>query len=292
MIKFNYLQTITFILFSLFTIFWISINFFGIASDEGKTIFSGVYGIMALWGGVVGVTIANKWGLSKSIIGTGLLLFSIGLLFQELGQLSYAYYINILKYEEAPYPSLGDVFFLTSTPLYAYGTWLLVKTTGGKKAFHNKTINKIIVIILPLIIVVFSYLLFLNHYEFDWNNPLLIFFDIGYPFGQAIYISIALVAFLLSKKYLGGYLKFPILIIIIALILQYIADYQFTYEYSHNTWEPGELNEYVYFLAYFVMTLGLIQFNNVLEKLKVGEPKPTQVENVSVPIQNSEVTVQ
>lgn len=224
---------------------------------------------MALFGGLYGISISKKWGGIRSLVGKSILLLSFGLLFQELGQLSYNYYLFILHVEEIPYPSIGDAFFLASTPLYACSCWLLVKATWTNSIIKN-SFNKFIVITIPLMILLVSKILFLPNYQFDWSNPLLIFFDIGYPIGQAIYITIALLAYLLSRKYLGGNLKWPIIIIIIALILQYIADYMFSYQYNNGTWAPGELNDFTFFLGYFVMTYGLVQFSLVADKLNTS----------------------
>lgn len=261
----------TVVFFLVLTFGWLIINYLSIdtLNTYSKNLFSNVYGIMALWGGILGIIISKEWGGLKSYIGRSIFLISLGLLFQELGQLSYAYYYFFLQLEEIPYPSFGDIFFLSSTPLYAWGAILLVKATWTRDISKN-TYNKIIVILIPTLILVISKLLFLPDYEFDWSNPILIFFDIGYPIGQAIYISIALLAYLFSQKYLGGNLKWPILIIIIALVLQYIADYFFTYLFHKEALYPGELSDYTFFLAYFVMTYGLIQFSLVADKLNTS----------------------
>lgn len=258
------ITTLTFLFFSFW---WIYLNFLGSNTEQGKINFSGVYGIMALWGGLVGMYISTKWGGLRSIIGKAIFMFGLGLFLQELGQLAYAYYINILNIEEPPYPSIGDAFFLASIPAYTYGIWLLGKATGVKSSLHHNY-NKIIAVVIPVFILIISYILFLPEYEFDWSNRLLIFFDIGYPIGQAIYISLAILAYLLSRRYLGGYLKLPVLLIFLGLLFQYIADYMFSFQYNNETWAPGELNEYIFFLAYTIMTYGLFIFGSSLEKLK------------------------
>lgn len=109
--------------------------------------------------------------------------------------------------------------------------------------------------------------MFLRDYEFDFSDPLRVFLDFGYPFGEAIYISIAILTYTLSRKLLGGVMKSRILLIIFAFVVQYIAESNFLYQTLQETWVNGGYGDYIYFLAYFIMTLGLIQLKTVLDKL-------------------------
>jgi hypothetical protein len=115
---------------------------------------------------------------------------------------------------------------------------------------------------------VIGYSLFLVQYEFDWSNPLKILLDFGYPLGQAIYISIGLLSYLLTRGVLGGVMKGKVLFILFALCIQFLADYTFLFQTIHNNWYVGGINDYIYFIAYFVMTLALLRLNTVLMKLR------------------------
>lgn len=116
-----------------------------------------------------------------------------------------------------------------------------------------------------------SYLFFLQGYEFDWSNKLKIFLDFGYPFGQAIYVSIAMLAFFFSRNFLGGVMKRPLWILMFALIFQYCADFMFLYQSNTDTWYVGGINDYLYFVSYFLMTLALIYIGSTFYKIKTGE---------------------
>ena len=105
--------------------------------------------------------------------------------------------------------------------------------------------------------------MFLQKYEFDWGQPLKIFLDFGYPFGQAIYVSLALLTYTLSKSVLGGIMKKKILFILFAFLMQYVADYNFLFQSSRGTWANGGYGDFLYFLAYFLMTLGLLNLQNI-----------------------------
>lgn len=268
-IKKEWQAKVAIFLFLLFTGWW-AVNNFVIGNENIKydtfLDFGGVYGLMALWGASWGILIAQKWGGFKTVIGRGLLMFSFGLLAQEFGQLSYALYYDFFK-TPGPYPSLGDIGFFGSIPLYIYGIILFAKASGvsiGLKTFESK----LQAIILPFIVVVIGYFLFLQGYQFDWSNPIKIFLDFGYPFFQAIYVSLAILTYLLSKGVLGGVMKNRILFILFALCIQFFSDYTFLYQSSKGMWSVGGINDYMYFVSYFLMTLALLQFDVVYKKLK------------------------
>jgi hypothetical protein len=246
-------------LFVIFTIWWIILKLTVTPLDLHNQVFAALYGITAFWGGVWGVMISLKWGGWKSIMGKAILLFSIGLLLQEFGQLSYSFYIYFMHIE-VPYPSIGDIGFFGSIPCYIYGIWLLGKTSGIKIGFKQSKI-RIFALIIPLFILLSAYYLFLLHYEFDWTNPLAIFLDFCYPLGEAIYISLAISTYILSKNILGGLMKNKILFLLFALTVQFIADYTFLYQAKNGLWHAGGLNDYMYLLSYTLMALSLYQFN-------------------------------
>lgn len=230
-----------------------------------NNIFSDTYGILALVGGLLGIRESVRWGGFKSLIGKVLMLFSFGLISQFIGQFIYSLYYILLNID-VPYPSYGDVFYFGSVVFYILASVSLISASGSKFS-RGSAVLKIISILIPLIILSVSYYIFLNGYEFDWANPVLIILDFGYPLGQAIYLSLGLLAFTLSKYILGGYMKNIVIFLIIALSVQYLADFTFLYQANNDTWEPGGINDLMYLIAYFLMSLALIQFGNIFDKL-------------------------
>lgn len=251
---------VTIIIFLAFTAWWPFIHF-GHQENTHHILdwFAGTYGILALLGGLWGIFTAKKWGGWRSIIGRAILMFSIGLLAQEFGQLVYAYYA-IVKVVEVPYPSIGDVGFFGSVIFYIYGALLLSRAAGVRLSL-KKLGNKLIALILPLALLVTSYMLFLRGYQFDWHHPLTIILDFGYPFGQALYIAIAILAFLLSRKLLGGVMRNKILFIIFALLAQYIADFNFLFQANRDTWSTAAYGDFLYLVSYTIMTLALLNIS-------------------------------
>lgn len=257
-------------LFIILTIFWIilQLGFFNDLELFNHTFFKffgAIYGVIALLGGLWSFAIAKKWGLN-SMIGKAILMFSLGLFAQEFGQITLSY-IDYVMHIQGAYPSLGDLGYFGSIPLYICGTLLLARASGVAISLKNFK-AQIQALLIPLALLIVSYLLFLKNYEFDWSNLIKIFLDFGYPFGQAIYISLALLTYFLSRSTLGGMMKNKVLFILFALCFQYAADFTFLYQSSKGTWQVGGINDYMYLVAYFVMTLGLLQFNTALVQLR------------------------
>lgn len=228
--------------------------------------FSDTYGVLALIGGIAGIGIARAWGGFKSLTGKALMFFSLGLLAQALGQAVYSVYFFWLG-EEVPYPSLGDIGYFGSVLLYIYGIYCLAKVSGARISLKTFS-NKIIALLIPAVLLVSSYYIFLKDYEVDWSSPLTVLLDFGYPLGQAVYIAIAVLAFLLSRKILGGIMRGRVLLLLFALLVQYIADFVFLYQASHETWVAGGSDDFIYLLAYFSMAMALLWIGKAYNEIR------------------------
>lgn len=242
------------------TAFWGYIQVTGQTNEHHVLdIFAGLYGVVALFGGIWGLKIAKGWGGYKSVIGKALVMLSFGLLLQEFGQLSYAYYA-VVKNTEVPYPSIGDAGYFGSVILYIYAATLINKAVGYKYNI-KKLSSKTVAFVLPAAILLTSYLFFLRGYTFEWSQPLTVLLDFGYPLGQSLYIALILLAFLLSRKVLGGTMRSRILLIVFAFCLQYAADFNFLYQASHETWATAGYGDLLYLSSYVFMALAILHMN-------------------------------
>ena len=233
---------------------------------ERKYIWGASYQVIALWGAICGLFVSWYWGGYKSVLGRSVLAFSLGLFAQVFGQSVYSYY-NLFAGIQAPYPSLGDVGYFGSIPLYVYGTLLLAKASGVKVTLKSFD-SKIQAFFIPFAALALSYLIFLRGYEFDFSQPLKIFLDFGYPLGQAVYVSIAILALLLSRKILGGMMRGPVLMFLFALIFQYLCDYNFLYQASRESWFVGGYGDYMYAFSYFLMTTAILLVGFIFTKIR------------------------
>lgn len=268
--KHNLLTIIAIFIFSIFTIVWIVVNITPLGTSFNKELFSASYGVMALFGSIVGLTISKKWGGHKSYMGKAIIFLSFGLLAQELGQIVYSIY-SLFLHIEIPYPSLGDVGFFGSIPLYILGAFYLGKIAGSSISIRNSVLSKILAVTIPITLLAVSYYFFLVGYEVDFSKPLTVLLDFGYPLGQSVYISLAILTYILTRNTLGGIMKNKILLLLFSFALQYTADFVFLYKTSRGTWETAGINEFMYLVAYVIMTIALINLGRVFEKIQ-----PTQ----------------
>jgi hypothetical protein len=259
-------------LFALLTAWWLGVAGSNTTGESGhaELLWGASYQAVAIWGGLFGLFAAGTWGGRRSVMGRAILAFAIGLLLQTFGQTVFSFY-NLVSQVEIPYPSLADLGFFGSIPLYVYGTLMLAKASGVNVSLKTFS-SKIQAIVIPLVLLGFSYSLFLRGYEFDWSSPLRVFLDFGYPLGQAFYVSLALLAYLLTKKTLGGIMKNKVLFILIALVVQYVADYNFLTQAYAGTWQNGGYGDLIYLTAYLFMAIGLIQLKPEFIRPTATEP--------------------
>ncbi len=249
------------VLFVTFSIFWLVINLTG---DTENKLFGATYGLIALFGGVYGLIAARNWGFFKSYIGKTICFLSLGLLLTEFGQLAFTYLS--IRDEVIPYPSVADIGFFGAVIMYIVGAWFLFRGLGAGPLVRKHPLRAILGVVLVLALLALPYVLFFSEYEYSagWLTVLL---DFGYPLGQAIFGSIALVIFLMAGQSLGGVMRAPVLLLLFAFIIQYLADFNFLYGNAHETWVNGGYGDYLYLLAYFVMGAGLIYLNYALSKV-------------------------
>ena len=256
------------IFFVLLTIWWAYMHFNNITDGYGTDAFLLAYPIITIFGGIYGLIFARKWGGFRSAFGSAVSMFSLGLLAQTFGQYLYNYY-QVLLHIEIPYPSVGDVFYFASVVLYIIGAYQLSKVAGIKLSI-NTLQGKIKAFVIPLIVLCISYLVLLQGYQADWSDKMIVFLDFGYPVGQAIYLSIALLALFISKDILGGLMRKPIMLLIAALLAQFLADFLFSYQVSREivTYYPAGTNDYLFAISYLLMTLALFSIGNMFYKVQ------------------------
>ncbi|HUD07076.1 MAG TPA: hypothetical protein VMR34_04265 [Candidatus Saccharimonadales bacterium] len=262
----NRIQILFSLVFLVYVGWWISFQHVVAKGTLSNEWWGDTYGAVAFIGAIFGLVVFRKWGGFKSTLGKALAFFSLGLLAQEAGQLIYSYYIVVDKIQ-IPYPSLGDVAYFGSTLLYISGAIFLARAAGVSISLKNLG-YKIIAVGLPLVLLVVSFLILLHNHHYNTSKPITVFLDAGYPIGEALYISIALVAYFLSRKLLGGVLKAGILFVMFALVVQYISDFTFVYQSNRNTWVPGSYDDLFYLIAYYVMGLAMLNFYVIYKKLK------------------------
>lgn len=223
--------------------------------------FGAAYALIALIGSLIGLfVVAKRWGGLKSAVGRALTFLSLGLFGLALGQIIWSYY-NLFVNVEVPYPSIADAGYFSIVPFYGISMIILAKVGGA--GYTIKSIkNRLLVFAVPVLFLIVSYVIFLRGIEVDLSNPIRTFFDFGQPLGEAIVISIALLAWQLSRSLLGGMMRKKIFFIVGALILQYVTDFLFYYRNAREMYQNGDVVDLMYAISFTVMTVGLLSFAN------------------------------
>ncbi|CAN5179861.1 hypothetical protein BH11PAT1_BH11PAT1_5480 [soil metagenome] len=244
----------------LLVIWWMKIFFTG-EKETGENFFYGfAYAIIALIGGVNGLWISRRWGGFKSQIGKGISFLSLGLLGICFGQFVWSYY-NFVLHVEVPYPSLADVGYFSIIPFYSLGMYYFAMASGAKSSLQ-KLQGKLITLLIPLVLLIITYLILLKNVTPDFSNPIKLFLDYGSPFGEAIAISIGILAFLLSRNTLGGSMRSRILFVIFALIFEFATGMTFLFQAGTGQYYNAGPVDLMWTTSFTIMSLGLIAFRN------------------------------
>jgi len=253
--------------FAIMTLWWIFLLLTGSTEGANNLAFGVTYGtVLTLAVGIIGIRAATYWGNWGSVMGKAIIVLSLGLLAQFFGQLVFSFY-NIVLGVDIPYPSVADIGYFGNIPLYLYGIILLGRASGVKVGLRSFS-SQLFAVLVPLAMIAVTYALFLQEYDFASTDVLTIILDFGYPIGQGLYVAFAILVFSLSRKVLGGIMRGRIILLLVAYIAQYIADFNFLYQNLNGTWYNGGYGDYLYLVAYVCMALGLFQVRSVALKLR------------------------
>lgn len=274
--KNNFPSVILASLYTLGIIFWIL--FFLFAGNEAT--YEGPFYLyllkpflilmttIPLFGGIIGLSIAKKWGMFSSVFGRSVFALSLGTIAWGSGMIVWNYYLFFTDIE-VPYPSVADGVFILSWPLWALGVIYIGKVIGVKYGF-KKLKGKLVAIFGPLFAIIVSYFLLFQvarSGEFDLNvSDKELFFNIFYPVGDIAILSLIAVVYILSKSFLGGIYKNPIRILFFGFLLNYFADFVFSYTNTTETYFNGHIVDLMYMSAMFLISLSILNLRPKLKK--------------------------
>jgi len=240
-----------------------------------QEVYTNIYGVIALIGGVMGLGVARQWGGFKSYLGKALSFLSVGLLLTVLGQLINAYYILIVKVEELPYPSFAEVGFFGAVIFYVLGAFYLSKTIRLIPSIKEMSAGKkILLSMVPVLMLAITFLVYFRNYDSEGSTVAQVILDFAYPIGQSIFATVALAVLFRSKDLYGGKMRGAVILLLLSFMLQYVADTNFVYQDLAGNWVNGGYGDLLYLLAYSATALGVQSF---------GFPKPVQVTPAAEP---------
>ena len=218
-------------------------------------------GAIPLVGGFYGLLVLSpRWGGWRSALGKSVALLALGLVFWSIGTYIFSGYYNLLAEIDVPYPSLADVAYIISWPLWGMGIFFLSQATGAHFALR-KTGGKAILFLIPIAIVIGSFYLLIHIARggaiADDTDTLKAFFDLFYPIGDVVILTAATLIFTLSYNYFGGFFKVPIYLILFGFLLNYISDFSFSYATTLGTFYAGGPVDLLFATTMFVLALGI-----------------------------------
>ena len=254
---------IIFVYYLLIAVYWAILYFQGIKEQPVNYYYQVAEGFIPIFGGIWGIMKAKKWGFLKSKVGSAIFYISLGTFSWGVGQMLWSVYYNIIQKVDIPYPSLADVGFIMAIPFWSLGIIFLSKATGAHISLKHLR-GKIILFVIPILALILSYYLLIvvarDGFIPFGEESLKLLFDLGYPIGDLIILTFALVIYGLSFNYLGGRFKLPIICILLGFILMYLSDFSFSYTTTIETYYNGH---WVDIMFPTVMTLLSIGVNNL-----------------------------
>lgn len=229
------------------------------------TLWNDLYGVLFLGfipvvGGINGLVLATHWGSFKSAVGRALIFLSLGLISWGLGTWVFSGFYNFILKVEVPYPSFADVGYLLALPLWVIGMIELSRASGAK--YGLRTIGgKTILLVLPVLVIVLSYYLLVTVArggELVFSaEEYKIFFDLAYPIGDVVILTIATLVYGLSYNYFGGLYKKAMYLILASFVVMYIADFSFSYTTTLETWYPADWVDLTFTTAMLMLSIGV-----------------------------------
>lgn len=254
---------LTYVLTALYVfqlVWWLSMQFLYNAPARETYWFNIVYGNIAIVGFVSAFVIAQrKWGGWQSLFGKMLIFLGLGLLMEYFGIVVWLYYN--LTGADVPYPSLADVGYFGLIPMYITASVMLARAAGLHFALRTVR-GKLVACLIPLGSLAIAFGFFLRN--ITDTSPLKLFFDIGYPVGEIVPITIAGLVLIFSTKMLaGGIMRSRVFWLVFAFFMQFLAEYTFLYQAAMGTYTNANIADMLYATSYFIMGLGIISFRNI-----------------------------
>lgn len=261
--RFNSYQKILLTYLLLLSAYWLVLSKSGLQTDFWNYFYSFSFSLIPLVGGLVGIAVSKPWGMLQSSMGRALFYIAAGLFTWGAGSMIWSFYNFFLKVS-APYPSMADVGFILSVPLWIVGIISLSHATGARFGL-KKMKGKLFLLTVFVSVAVISYYLLVivargGVLTESFDNYLKLFFDLGYPLGDVIILALALGIYGLSFNYFGGQYKRAIYALLLGFAAMYFADFVFSYTTTVETFYNGNLGDLLFTVALFLITFGTLGF--------------------------------
>jgi len=255
----NSFSKIILTIFLVLVVWWMFIAVRGLENTNENYWYGIVEGLLPFIAAFFGLANARQWGGFKSVMGKAVTLLSAGLLTWGIGTIIFGYYNIVLKVP-VPYPSLADAFYIISWPLWAMSMIYLSRATGVQ--FQLRTlVGRAILFLIPIAVIIGSYYVLVvvaRQGTLGFTENLLTnFLNLAYPIGDIVILTITILIYGLSFKYLGGFFKWACIIVLAGFVLNYIGDFLFVYRTTKEIYFVADFVDFVYTIAFFCLSFGV-----------------------------------
>jgi hypothetical protein len=262
----NIYQKFCVFFFIVLAFFWVILFWTGMRETYYNYAFVFLYGLMPLLGGLAAMKGYREWGGLSTILGRAIFFIGLGLFLWGCGETLQGFYSLYLDIK-LPHPSAADLLYLPSIFFYTIGTVYLSMTTGARMGLKNMK-GKIFAVLASAGVLVITYYMIIvigkeGEIVISSQSIFNAIIDIAHPLGDAGSLAAAILVAGLSFKYLGGTYKHDVTFILLGLATMFAADSYFTYSTLAGTSYSGDLGDIFYTLAMFLLTCGILGFNNI-----------------------------
>lgn len=238
-----FLSILYWALFQLYT--------FNDIKDLNGFIFGIILAVMAFVSGVFTLVRSFEWEFFKSYLGKSMFFISLALFSWGIGQ--------VIFLMSSIYPNLENVYdyiFVLIDPFYLIGIFFISKSLNTFK----EIVSSFKVFLIPLFVFAINMFFFsLLRNEEVISSFTNFDFNVLFILGSIILSTFVISILILSGKKIGGRFKSALYLILIALLLQYLADNLFEINEVFQT--NGSLADLIFFLSILFVLYGVIKLN-------------------------------
>ncbi len=238
--------------------------------------------LIPIVGSFIGLSVAKSWGGFKSRLGKAITFYSLGLLAWGGGVVGWLIYIYVLGITEVPYPSPADFVYMLAQIMWYAGSIAVAGVIGAQYGIKSG-MGWLKAGLASAFAVILSYVLLITVARQGALEAsgltLQTFFDFYYPIATALSLTLVLVVYLLSHRYLGGIYKKSILVLFSGFIFQFFGDFMYTYTTTVETYHNGHWADILFTTAMITLTWGLLLYDT--ERINATKTVPTVPSEVS-----------
>lgn len=245
--------------YSAIVLWWVFLMIYGLRSTPLNLAFGFAYGLVPLVGGFTAIALTLRSKVMRESMKKAILFLGFGVIVWGIGQFIWSLYNFILRVE-IPYPSLSDLAYLLSWPLWGIGLYYLSKAT---RVYNRPEINnrRHILIVSTLAMVITTSYLAIGIAKGGRliTSPDIVrtFFDLAYPILDILILTEAMLLYGTSFRYLRGIYRVPVYILLCGIVVNFIADFGFSYGVNTSTYYNGSWVDLAFTTAFFFILLAI-----------------------------------